>query len=414
MPPPSCLLASYPREGTLYIYIYIYSLRGLSFPSLLYPLHTCVTPLRLNHISKGGPPTKAGTKFRWFIFLRYICSSSQNESILPARFTFVSKTVSGGRMMEPLLCSVCICIYFLVPFTPSSLPLCHLTSLSQVYKPRSEGRIFFSTCRTNPVTPKWMGSPVVCLRRRQDSLTATSKPTACSLRGGWCFGHNLPRVPYLPARGRTVPCTRFGRGQGWSTVTTGRCVCFRPAVGSSTTQAKGGDGFLENDFAARTDAIQPQTADERGWKDKMGTRTNSGNEKVQGGKQGLHGRRTFCFTALASATILVSYADRGNLASVIVPMAEQFGWSPSFEGVVLSAFFLGYAATQVRLWAPALTSWFASKSVVLFCTLEQDMRIRRFRCDIFSHRPPNGRVHQPLPKLQRTVPLIVRGENCRG
>ena len=58
-------------------------------------------------------------------------------------------------------------------------------------------------------------------------------------------------------------------------------------------------------------------------------------------------RNTIAFTALASASILVSYADRGNLASTIVPMGEQFGWSPGFEGLVLSAFFVGYASTQV-------------------------------------------------------------------
>ena len=59
-------------------------------------------------------------------------------------------------------------------------------------------------------------------------------------------------------------------------------------------------------------------------------------------------RNTIAFTALASASILVSYADRGNLASTIVPMGEQYGWSPGFEGLVLSAFFVGYASTQVR------------------------------------------------------------------
>ncbi|CAM9944927.1 unnamed protein product [Laminaria digitata] len=58
-------------------------------------------------------------------------------------------------------------------------------------------------------------------------------------------------------------------------------------------------------------------------------------------------RNTMAFTALASASILVSYADRGNLASTIVPMGEQFGWSPGFEGLVLSAFFVGYASTQM-------------------------------------------------------------------
>lgn len=65
-------------------------------------------------------------------------------------------------------------------------------------------------------------------------------------------------------------------------------------------------------------------------------------------------RNTIAFTALASASILVSYADRGNLASTIVPMGEQFGWSPGFEGLVLSAFFVGYASTQVRYCSEAV------------------------------------------------------------
>lgn len=78
-----------------------------------------------------------------------------------------------------------------------------------------------------------------------------------------------------------------------------------------------------------------------------------GHGSGDNGSNGEHNKSmddyTLAFTALASASILVSYADRGNLASTIVPMGEQFGWSPAFEGLVLSAFFGGYAATQVRL-----------------------------------------------------------------
>lgn len=140
----------------------------------------------------------------------------------------------------------------------------------------------------------------------------------------------------------------MGRGRGWSTTTTGRRVCFPLAAGSRRTRAQDGDGLLENDLAARTDAIQPRTGDKRGWNDETGVRKDSSGDSVAGGKQQLDRGGTIWFTALASATILVSYADRGNLASAIVPMGEQFGWSPGFEGVVLSAFFLGYAATQVR------------------------------------------------------------------
>jgi len=51
--------------------------------------------------------------------------------------------------------------------------------------------------------------------------------------------------------------------------------------------------------------------------------------------------------ALASASVALCYADRANLSTAILPMAEQYGWDSAFKGVVLSAFFAGYAATQV-------------------------------------------------------------------
>eukprot|EP00953_Heterococcus_sp_UTEX-ZZ885_P002566 1900-Heterococcus_DN1.PRE.3 len=61
------------------------------------------------------------------------------------------------------------------------------------------------------------------------------------------------------------------------------------------------------------------------------------------------------FTGLSCATILISYADRSNLATAILPMSQQYDWSKSFEGTVLSAFFLGYALTQM------LGGWLADK-----------------------------------------------------
>jgi ACS family sodium-dependent inorganic phosphate cotransporter len=45
--------------------------------------------------------------------------------------------------------------------------------------------------------------------------------------------------------------------------------------------------------------------------------------------------------------VVLCYADRANLSTAILPMAEQYGWDDAFKGVVLSAFFAGYAATQV-------------------------------------------------------------------
>lgn len=84
--------------------------------------------------------------------------------------------------------------------------------------------------------------------------------------------------------------------------------------------------------------------------------------------------KTATFTALASASILVSYADRGNLASAIVPMGEEFGWSPGFEGLVLSSFFVGYATTQVSFGGSVSRAWHAGFEFDLFGS---DLAIRR-------------------------------------
>lgn len=53
------------------------------------------------------------------------------------------------------------------------------------------------------------------------------------------------------------------------------------------------------------------------------------------------------FTVLAAIVVAISYADRANLSTAIIPMARQFAWESSFSGFVLSAFWAGYALTQV-------------------------------------------------------------------
>lgn len=52
--------------------------------------------------------------------------------------------------------------------------------------------------------------------------------------------------------------------------------------------------------------------------------------------------------ALCAMSVVICYADRSNISTAILPMAEQFHWDKAYEGVVLSSFFAGYAATQVR------------------------------------------------------------------
>ena len=52
-------------------------------------------------------------------------------------------------------------------------------------------------------------------------------------------------------------------------------------------------------------------------------------------------------TAISALGILIAYADRAAISTAILSMAPEFGWSKTFEGVVLSSFFVGYAATQL-------------------------------------------------------------------
>lgn len=57
--------------------------------------------------------------------------------------------------------------------------------------------------------------------------------------------------------------------------------------------------------------------------------------------------RAVLFTAMSAFAIAVSYADRSNLSTAIVQMTSQFHWDNLFSGLVLSAFWGGYALTQV-------------------------------------------------------------------
>ena len=53
------------------------------------------------------------------------------------------------------------------------------------------------------------------------------------------------------------------------------------------------------------------------------------------------------FVLLAALAITISYADRSNLSTAIIPMAQDLNWDNFFSGIVLSAFWGGYALTQV-------------------------------------------------------------------
>ena len=55
----------------------------------------------------------------------------------------------------------------------------------------------------------------------------------------------------------------------------------------------------------------------------------------------------FKLTVLTAVAIFICYADRSNISTAIIPMAQQYGWDKVAQGGVLSAFFYGYALTQL-------------------------------------------------------------------
>jgi len=66
-------------------------------------------------------------------------------------------------------------------------------------------------------------------------------------------------------------------------------------------------------------------------------------------------QRRHTVVLLCFLSTFICYIDRVNISVAIIPMAEQFGWSDTQRGLVLSSFFAGYMVTQV------LGGWLAQK-----------------------------------------------------
>lgn len=58
-------------------------------------------------------------------------------------------------------------------------------------------------------------------------------------------------------------------------------------------------------------------------------------------------RRRTVFVAVAFLGTTVVYLTRSNLGVAIIPMAEQFSWSKTTQGQLLSSYYYGYVAAQV-------------------------------------------------------------------
>ena len=65
--------------------------------------------------------------------------------------------------------------------------------------------------------------------------------------------------------------------------------------------------------------------------------------------------RRYTVVGLCFFAALICYVDRVNISVAIIPMAEEFGWDRTTQGVVLSSFFYGYLATQI------LGGWLADR-----------------------------------------------------
>jgi MFS family permease len=63
--------------------------------------------------------------------------------------------------------------------------------------------------------------------------------------------------------------------------------------------------------------------------------------------KGLNVFSSYTFVFLSALAMAISYADRSNLSTAIIPMARELKWDNLFSGFVLSAFWGGYATTQI-------------------------------------------------------------------
>ncbi len=58
-------------------------------------------------------------------------------------------------------------------------------------------------------------------------------------------------------------------------------------------------------------------------------------------------QQRYTVVGMCALSLFVCYIDRVNISVAILPMQEQYGWSESVKGLVLSSFFVGYLFMQV-------------------------------------------------------------------
>ncbi|MFT4563866.1 MAG: ACS family sodium-dependent inorganic phosphate cotransporter, partial [Gammaproteobacteria bacterium] len=77
--------------------------------------------------------------------------------------------------------------------------------------------------------------------------------------------------------------------------------------------------------------------------------------------------RRYTLAGLCFFGTFICYIDRVNISLAAIAMQDQFGWSDTTKGYVLSSFFIGYMATQVA--GGALANRLGGKIVLGFAVL---------------------------------------------
>ena len=57
-------------------------------------------------------------------------------------------------------------------------------------------------------------------------------------------------------------------------------------------------------------------------------------------------RQRYALTCMCFFAVFVCYIDRVNISIAIIPMAQEYGWGPEMQGIILSCFYFGYMVTQ--------------------------------------------------------------------
>ena len=58
-------------------------------------------------------------------------------------------------------------------------------------------------------------------------------------------------------------------------------------------------------------------------------------------------RQRYSMVFMCFCAVFVCYIDRVNISIAIIPMAEEYGWDETTQGVILSCFYFGYMITQL-------------------------------------------------------------------